>query len=484
MTSFRLLRLTLAGNFLLFSVSISWVHGKGSCNLTEYRTKESIPMAEPARPQLRIVSPDEIREAPLSPGEILHRIQVMKARCAWNEIVRAFHPLDEKVPDLPDTPEKTLIMKETAFALSQTKRFNEAIQILLRCHELEPQSYQVASSIAFNYYNALMCDKGREIRLGQDKGRYLEESERWFTLAEELYPSNVVDYYRHGMLYHSILDKKDKMACTFFEKAIANWENLSPQDQERRHKDHKNYIKALYHLAKARMRLGKYAEAEEAIRQCIENDMDTDYEEPLHKFYLLGRILLEAGREEEALAHLKNAAHMRSQKPKDYVYYTLASCLVRLERWDEALQWLERIPSRFLKPHMKRLAGWIHYRLGHSDKAGALLDQALAEDKKGRHLTLVLMGRIFMDLENWEQALRCFKEANEFKRREYLADHEEALLGQGFSLMRMGQRESAEEIFRKILAYNEWNREAALALKELTGIEWEPASVRVNEFPF
>lgn len=441
-------------------------------------------MAEPARPQLKVVTPEEICQDSFTPGEVLHRIQLMKARCAWDEIVRAFHPLQERMPDLPDCPERILILKETAFALSQSKRFSEAIEILLHCHELEPRNYQMAASLAFNYYDALMCDKSREIRLGQDKARYIEEADRWLSLAEDLYPATVVDYYRHGMLYHLVMEKKDSKACPLFEKAVANWEGLSPQEKERRHKDQKNYVKSLYHLAKARMKLGRYAEAEEAARQCIEKDRDTDYEEPVHKFYLLGRILLEAGREEEALAHLKTAAHMRTQRPKDYVYYTMAVCLVRLERWEEALQWLERIPPRFLKPHMKRLAGWIHYRLGHSEKAGVLLDQALAEDRKGRHLTLVLMGRIFQDLENWEQALKCFREANEFKRREYLSDHEEALLGQGISLMKMGDKDLAVELFRKVLINNEKNQEAAAALKELTGVAGLNLGPELTEIPF
>lgn len=441
-------------------------------------------MADPARPHLKLVIPEETAQEPVTPGEILHHIQLMKARCAWDEIIRAFHPLQEKRPELPECPERLLVLQETAFALTQLKRFSEAIEILLRCHEKDPRSYLVVASLAFNYYDALLCDKSREINLGDNKAQYAQEADRWLSLAEELYPASVVDFYRHGMLYHNILEKKDQKACPFFEKAVANWECLTREDRERRHKDHKNYIKALYHLAKARMRLGRYAEAEEAARRCIEKDRDTDHEEPVHKFYLLGRILLEAGREEEALGHLKNAAHMRTKRPKDYIYHTLAVCLVRLERWEEALEWLEKIPPRFLKPHMKRLAGWIHYRLGHPDMAGSLLDQALKEDKKGCHLTLAVMGRIFEDLENWEQALNCFRKANEFKRKEFLADHEEALLGEGRCLLKLGDKAAAAESFRRALILNERNQEAAAALKEITGENEPPWGKEVSEIPF
>lgn len=441
-------------------------------------------MSEPAKTHLKLVVPEETVPEPVTPGEVLHHIQLMKARCAWEEILKAFHPLAQKKPDLPDGHERLLIMQEIAFALSQTKRFAEAIELLLHCQEKDPRNYQVAASLGFNYYNALMSEKAREIRLGEERARYVEGADRWLRVAEELYPANVVDFYRHGMLYHHILERKDNKASPLFETAVANWESLPRDDRERRHKDHKNYIKALYHLAKARMRLGRYPEAEQAARRCIEEDRDTDHEEPLHKFYLLGRILLEAGREEEALAHLRNAAHMRTKRPKDYVYYTLAVCLVRLERWEEALDWLDKIPPRYRKPHMKRLAGWIHYRLGHPEHAGELLDEALREDAKGCHLTLVVMGRIFQDLENWEQALDCFRKANQFKRKEFLTDHDEALLGEGQCLLKMGDREGAAEAFRRVLMVNERHVQAAAALKEITGEDGLKGPPEVTEIPF
>ncbi|MGQ9654483.1 MAG: tetratricopeptide repeat protein [Thermodesulfobacteriota bacterium] len=441
-------------------------------------------MSEPAKTHLKLVVPEETAPEPVTPAEVLHHIQLNKARCAWEEILRAFHPLDQKRPDIPEGQQRLLILQEIAFALSQAKRFAEAIELLLHCHEKDPRSYQVAASLGFNYYNALMSEKAREIRLGAEKARYVEEADRWLRLAEELYPTNVVDFYRHGMLYHHIVERKDSKACPLFEAALANWESLSGEERDRRHKDHKNYIKALYHLAKARMRLGRYVEAEQAARKCMEEDRETDYEEPVHKFYLLGRILLEAGREEEALGHLKNAAHMRTKRPKDYVYHTLAVCLVRLERWDEALEWLTKVPPRYMKPHMKRLAGWIHYRIGHPEQAGSLLDEALREDTRGCHLTLVVMGRIFQDLGNWEQAIECFRKANQFKRKEFLTDHDEALFGEGQCLLRMGDREGAAEVFRRVLMTNERHVGAAQALEEITTAEGLAGSPEATEIPF
>jgi len=441
-------------------------------------------MAEPAKTHLKLVVPEETIPEPATPGEVLHHIQLMKARCAWEEIVRAFHPLDDKKPGLPEGPERLLILQDIAFALSQTKRFPEAIELLLRCHQKDPRNYQVAASLGFNYYNTLMSEKAREVRLGAERARYVEEADRWLRLAEELYADNVVDFYRHGMLYHHILERKDQKACPLFEKAIANWESLSEDEKERRHKDYKNYIKSLYHLAKARMRLGHYTEAEEAARKCMDRDRDTDHEEPVHKFYLLGRILLEAGKEEEALGHLKQAAHMRTKRPKDYVYYTLAVCLVKLERWEEALEWLERVPPRYRKPHMKRLAGWIHYRMGHGEKAASVLDEALREDTKGRHLTLVTMGRIFQELGSWERALECFRKANDFKRKEFLTDHQEALMGQGECLLKLGDKAAAAEAFQRVLLMDERNHEAAAALREITGEEGPQGPCEVTDIPF
>ncbi|MGQ9860298.1 MAG: tetratricopeptide repeat protein [Thermodesulfobacteriota bacterium] len=441
-------------------------------------------MPQPARPHLKLVVPGQELPDSVSPGEILNRIQLMKSKGAWDEIIQGLHPLDKRHPQLSEAQERVLILQEIAFALTQKQRFQEAISLLLECHQRDPRNYTVVASLGFNYYNALMCDKAREIRLGSEKARYIEEADRWLALAEELYPASVVDFYRHGMLFHHIQEKKDQMACSFFEKAIANWESLSKEAKQRRHKDHKNYIKALYHLAKALMRLGRYAEAEQAARKCMEEDRSTDHEEPIHKFYLLGRILLEADKLDEALGHLKNAAHMKSLRPKDYIFYTLAVCLVRMERWEEALGWLEKVPAKFRRPHMKRLAGWICYRLGRMDQAGSLLDQALEEDTKGCHLTLVVMGRIFEELGNWNKALECFRQANDFKRKEYMNDHKEALLGEGRCLVELGDLEGAREVFKRVLLLEERNQEAAKALEELGEPEPENSQTEIGYIPF
>jgi hypothetical protein len=86
--------------------------------------KEEAAMAEPARPHLKLVVPEETQPEPLTPGEVLHHIQLMKARCAWEEIVRAFHPFDDKkTGSSPKALSVILVMQDTAFALSQTKRF-------------------------------------------------------------------------------------------------------------------------------------------------------------------------------------------------------------------------------------------------------------------------------------------------------------------------------------------------------------------------
>jgi tetratricopeptide (TPR) repeat protein len=323
------------------------------------------------------------------------------------------------------------------------------------------------AALAFNHYNALMSDKIREIRLGDRKAEYVEEADRWFRRAEEVHPRTVVDFYRHGMLYHHILTNQDKKALPLLNRAVANWEGLTPEQQERRHKDRRNYIKALYHLGKAHLNLGRYEEGEKLARKCIDADRETDYEEPIHKFYLLGKILLKAGHLEDALSHLRTAAGMRTQRPKDYVFCATAQCLAGLERHEEALQWLERTPPKFRKPHVKRLMGWIQYKLGRADEAGRLLEEALVGGPKGRHLTFLVMGEICRELGRWRDAANYFRKANEAKRKEFLNDFDDALYRLGMCLLRLGDRDGARDAFRRTLLVNDRHHEAARAMREL-----------------
>lgn len=52
-------------------------------------------MAEPARPHLKLVVPGQELLDPVSPGGILNRIQLMKSKGAWEEIIQGFHLLNK-----------------------------------------------------------------------------------------------------------------------------------------------------------------------------------------------------------------------------------------------------------------------------------------------------------------------------------------------------------------------------------------------------
>ncbi|MEI6127032.1 MAG: hypothetical protein WCQ99_10830, partial [Pseudomonadota bacterium] len=236
-------------------------------------------------------APQQIPEAaaPATCKALLSQSAELKSKNAWTHIVAVLHPLAEKHPGVMSDSRAHVLLAEAAFALSQLHRFEEAITVLRQCLELYPGYYRYFSGLAFNYYNALMAEKSREIRLGDRRKEYFEQADRYFTEAENAFPEGVVDYYRHGMLYHHLSQMTDRKAIPYFLTAIKNWEILSPEKKKDRHKDHKNYVKALYHLAKAYLNLRQGEKGLEAIELCIREDEGTGYEEPVHKFYIAGR---------------------------------------------------------------------------------------------------------------------------------------------------------------------------------------------------
>lgn len=391
----------------------------------------------------------------------------LKQDCQWAEIIDRFHPLADLHPRLARDCGAHELKAELAFALSQQKRFPEAITLLHECVAEAGENYRYCAAIAFNHYNALMAHQARELDLGDERAHYLEQAHTWLVKARHLYPASVVDYYREGMLFHLLENGKDSQAVPLFQKAAANWEALNDEDRKRRHKDHKNYVKSLYHLAKSLFALRMYDQALEAAGRCFSQDQDTNHEKPLHKLYLIGKCHFALGRPEEALEALTQAARVPGREPRDYAFELTARSLLRLERFEEALQWIDRIPERFRRAYILRTRGQILYAMRDIHGARECFHQALKRDPLGKHKTFLALGELFFNEGDCESALVQFNKANRFKQERFVSEYDEAIYRQGLCLERLGRLEDAAECFSKALTLNDRHHEAARARRRL-----------------
>lgn len=409
----------------------------------------------------------QVKEQTLSFNMLLSQVQNLKAKNEWNHILAILYPLDKKQPHLLGDPNVHQLLAEIAFALSQLHRFDEAIKLLKQCLDLQPGSYLYISGLAFNYYNCLMCEKSREFNLGERRQQYWEQADKAFAEAEQAFPESVVDFYRHGMLYHALSQNSDKKAIPYFLKAIENWEAMDEETKKARHKDFKNYIKALYHLAKAYLNLGEGEKAIDAIMQCIREDEATDHEEPVHKFYIAGCAFAEEGNYTEAIKYLRVAANQKTKRPKDYIYVELARTCAALNDCDTACSWIERIPPKFRKPYALRLYGEILARMGKVAQAEQQFREALKMDRQGKHKTLFAWGKMYFQQKNYATALRHFEQANSERRKAFAAEYADALYYCGLCQRELGRKEEAVQSLRRALALNDRHEKAARALREL-----------------
>ncbi len=434
-------------------------------------------MTYPATTEIPEQTPEK---AVQSINSLIAQVHELKSKNAWTHIVAAFHPLAEKHPQAAAESDAHRMLAEIAFALSQLNRFQEAIEILKNCISASPGYYRYLSALAFNYYNALMFDKGRQISLGENRKHYFEQAEAAFAESQKAFPDGVVDYYRQGMLYHHIASTRDRKAVPYFLKAIENWEAMGSEAKQARHKDHKNYVKALYHLSKSYIRLGDGEKAFDAIEVCIREDEETNHEEQVHKFYLAGRAHMEMDNYDDAVKFLRVAANKRTRRPKDYIYETLARCLMYLNKYGAAVEWIEKIPAKYRKPYVTRLYGMILARSGDVKKAEEQFGEALRRDRMGKHKTLLAWGLLYFEKNDFQKALDYFNRANSARRKNFTSEYTDALFYSGRCHMETGNREKAVEAFRKVLSLDDRHHRAAKALRVLLGHEED---MHKDEYP-
>lgn len=182
-----------------------------------------------------------------------NRLRAVKAEMAeifsekrWQQAIDLFFPVEEKLPELTDLGLEAPVREKVAFALGQLGRYDDAIAQLRICVVRDPENFHCHSALAYTAYNSLFAARNREILLsGKVRDERMELACAHFEQAQRLRPDGVTNFYRHGMLQYKLRDKS-RQALPLFERAVSNWEALPAEEKERRHQEHKNYVKALY----------------------------------------------------------------------------------------------------------------------------------------------------------------------------------------------------------------------------------------------
>jgi tetratricopeptide (TPR) repeat protein len=227
-------------------------------------------------------------------ARVLADIESLYGNCRWQDIVSLYHPVEEKLPELDEAGMADMVKEKIAFAMGHLKQFDDAISLLAACIRNDPDNFYTRSSLAYTAYSSLFAAKNREIFLaGAPRARRIELAHENFTRARKLRPDGVTNNYRHAMLYLQI-QNKPKPALHLLNQAVANWENLSEEDQSRRHQEKKNYVKSLYRSASVLLANGEALKALERIHSLTAAAVDFCDIQPDHTGYIHPLIQVEA----------------------------------------------------------------------------------------------------------------------------------------------------------------------------------------------
>ncbi len=368
----------------------------------------------------------------------------------WDAIVGLFHPLEEKMPELVETDTDGPLREKVAFALGQMKRFDEAIKQLEICLCKGEAKFSIHSSLAYTAYNSLYAARNREIMLSaKQRKERIGMARRHFEMACRLRPDSVTNYYRHGMLCLQ-LEGKPRKALPLFAKAIANWEQLEPEQRQQRHQEARNYIKALYNGAKAAMEQDRCDLALELIRKCLAADEATNYLERQNKYFALGKINFQLNRYEAARDALKFARRCNDGHPADHVTELLARTYLAMGEAQKALREIEQVPRKRKRPYIAWTEADILLQLGQVERARAVLQAAREKDGRSRHKTCVKLAGIAYLSGDFTAAMELGGEADDFFRRKWINHYPEGLFWKALGALRAGHLDTARGVLEQM----------------------------------
>ena len=419
---------------------------------TDAQSLSSSPPATSPGDFLTTLAEVGVKEARLR-GErtrLLNEISALRTENRWEDIIALCHPVEEKVPELEALGLATPLRAETAFALGHLGRYDEALELYSRCVAEQPDSFHHHAGLAYTAYDSLYAAKGRQLMLhpAERKAR-IELAHRHFAAAQALRPHQVTNYYRQGMLFKKLQGKPEE-ALPLFETAVRNWEAYSPEAQQARHQERKNYVKALYQAASCHLAAQRPARALEVLSRCLREDEESGHFSVVHKYFALGKVHFELGDLPQALHALEFAALKANPEDDDFVFELLARLHLARGAAGQAWEAVNRVPPRRRRPYFRWTEADVLTARGDWEHARKVLLEAAERDRRGRHKALLRLARLEFRQGRYEPCRHWAGEADRFFHSLFQNPCGDALFWQAAALLRLGRLEEAQAAARDL----------------------------------
>ena len=384
---------------------------------------------------------------------VLSEIELMTRDKQWADILAAFHPVTDKLPEVTDHGLDVRVREKIAFALGHLGKFDEAIAELEVCVRREPDNFHVHSSLAYTAYDSLYAAKNRDIFLsGKIKANRIRLAHEHFKAAQALRPEGVTNFYRQGMLWKQIEGKADR-ALPLFQRAVANWDKLTAEEKQARHQERKNFVKALYQVAGCLADGGRPQAALIELTRCLTEDEQSNHLSLVFKYFALGKVNYLLNRFTEARDALLFALRCPADTSVDFVHELLARTLLGLGDARKALETVRAVPERKRRPYVRWTEADTLCALGRLAEARGVLLQAQERDSRSRHKTLVRLCRIEYLQQDYRAAAGHALEADRFFREKWGNPCADGLFWQAVCGLKLGEIEKARQFAAELKAF-------------------------------
>ena len=362
----------------------------------------------------------------------------------WQGIIGLLQP--RCAPGLPGWQDAELL-GSLGFAHSQTGKLDAAEKYYRRWVEVESDRARPLYCLGYIFY---LKENWRE-------------AIRWFEQALKLFPEYLVCRYRLGYAFWAF--DKPRKSKPHLEKVLSLYRQNS--DPEYRRKQKKTYCKATFLLAKVYYKIKEPHNAHPLLQELLVEDKK-DFVPLPHKLYAMGKVLCALKREQQALDMLHQA--LNPHHPQHYVYDQMGRVYHQLKEYRQAVQMYQKALQARQLPYILYDRALSYFADGQIAPAQADLHQALKRDRKAKHKIYLLLGKISLHQQKFQEAMHYFKHALQWKQEQYQADYAEAHYQLALCLLQQGDRQAASD-------------ELQIALEVDPQLEWDSALSELVRMP-
>ncbi len=185
-------------------------------------------------------------------------------------------------------------------------------------------------------------------------------------------------------------------------------------------------------------------------------------------FYELGKTYYALSRWDEAIQFLNRAAKMKPER--EFVWDQLGRVYHRQQQYQQAIQCYKKALNIRKQAYIYTNLGVTYWAMQQTGTALYQFQLALKHDhqKKMQHKVYLLMGRIHLQNEQFQQAEHYYRAAIQAKHNHYGVEFDRAYYELALCYMRQGKKDQAQKALQAALTINpelEWDNQLMAALE-------------------